>query len=225
MNYELIYNRFIDSRKPRDAGGTVYYEKHHIIPRSLGGSDDNENLIKLTAREHYFTHLLLAKFAGPKMIIALSYFITGNNRYGGGVKYTPSSRKIGKIIEEANKARSKILTGRKFSDEHRKNLSKGKKGIPAHNKGKPRSEESNKKQSDSMKGKPAWNKNLTGEQYKSKYKNGGLKPPSMTGYKWINNGLNQAKLAPNKELPENWVFGRLDIKGDNNPMRKNKNDV
>ena len=47
----------------------------------------------------------------------------------------------------------------------------------------------------------------------------------MTGYKWINNGLNQAKLAPNKELPENWVFGRLDIKGNNNPMRKNKNVV
>ena len=225
MNYELIYNRFINSRKLRDIGDTIYYEKHHIIPRSLGGSNDNENLIKLTAREHYFAHLLLAKFAGPKMIIALSYFITGINRYGGGVKFNPSSRKIGKIIEEANKARSKILIGRKFSDEHRKNLSKGKKGIPAHNKGKPRSEESNKKQSDSMKGKPAWNKNLTGEQYKSKYKNGGLKPPSMTGYKWINNGLNQAKLAPNKELPENWVFGRLDIKGNNNPMRKNKNVV
>jgi type I restriction enzyme M protein len=51
----------------------------------LGGSNDNENLIKLTAREHYFAHLLLAKFAGPKMIIALSYFITGNNKYGGGV--------------------------------------------------------------------------------------------------------------------------------------------
>jgi hypothetical protein len=220
MNYELIYNRFIDSRKPRDAGETVYYEKHHIIPRSLGGSNDNENLIKLTAREHYFAHLLLAKFAGPKMVIALSYFITGDNRYGGGVKYIPSSRKIGKIMEEANKARSKILTGRKFSDEHRKNLSKGKKGIPAHNKGKPRSEESNKKQSDSMKGKPAWNKNLTGEQYKSKYKNGGLKPPNMTGYKWINNGIKQTKLAPNNEIPEGWSFGRLDNRGDNNRMRK-----
>lgn len=43
---------------------TGYVEKHHIIPRSLGGSDDIENLVSLTAREHYICHLLL-----PKMVI------------------------------------------------------------------------------------------------------------------------------------------------------------
>lgn len=30
--------------------------------RSLGGSDDESNLVKLTAREHFIAHLLLAKF-------------------------------------------------------------------------------------------------------------------------------------------------------------------
>jgi len=36
-------------------------EIHHIIPRSMGGSDDADNLIKLTYREHFICHLLLTK--------------------------------------------------------------------------------------------------------------------------------------------------------------------
>lgn len=38
-----------------------YYEEHHIIPKSFGGSNDSINLVKLTAREHYICHLLLTK--------------------------------------------------------------------------------------------------------------------------------------------------------------------
>lgn len=37
-------------------------EKHHIIPRSMGGSDEKENLIMLTSKEHYVCHLCLIKF-------------------------------------------------------------------------------------------------------------------------------------------------------------------
>jgi len=29
-----------------------YFEKHHIIPRSLGGTNDPENIVNLTSREH-----------------------------------------------------------------------------------------------------------------------------------------------------------------------------
>jgi hypothetical protein len=39
-----------------------YIEKHHIIPRSLGGSNDKENIVSLSGREHYIAHLLLARF-------------------------------------------------------------------------------------------------------------------------------------------------------------------
>lgn len=38
-----------------------YVEKHHIIPKSLNGSDDPSNLVTLTAREHFICHLLLTK--------------------------------------------------------------------------------------------------------------------------------------------------------------------
>lgn len=54
---------------------TCYTEEHHILPRSLGGSDDPSNLVRLEYREHYLAHWLLTKFhTGPalyKMLKAL----------------------------------------------------------------------------------------------------------------------------------------------------------
>ena len=59
MNYKKLYNTIIENRKQNELEG--YTENHHIIPRSLGGTDTEENLVKLTAREHFICHYLLAK--------------------------------------------------------------------------------------------------------------------------------------------------------------------
>lgn len=59
MNYERIYNNIITRAQNRQIDG--YIENHHIIPKCLGGTDDNENITKLTAREHYIAHQLLIK--------------------------------------------------------------------------------------------------------------------------------------------------------------------
>jgi hypothetical protein len=50
MNYEKIYNSLVEHRKLTPPQG--YCETHHILPKSLGGADSPENLVKLTAREH-----------------------------------------------------------------------------------------------------------------------------------------------------------------------------
>lgn len=59
MNYRKIYNQIINNGKIKSKLG--YTEKHHIIPRSLGGDDSKENIVELTAREHFICHYLLAK--------------------------------------------------------------------------------------------------------------------------------------------------------------------
>lgn len=60
MNYTKHYNLLIEKAKSeKRAKGDVYYEEHHIIPRSEGGSNSPENLVLLTAREHYLAHWLL----------------------------------------------------------------------------------------------------------------------------------------------------------------------
>lgn len=60
MNYLRIYNEIIEKRKD-NIPQKIYTEKHHIIPRCLGGSNAKKNLVKLTAREHYICHYLLWK--------------------------------------------------------------------------------------------------------------------------------------------------------------------
>ena len=59
MNYQKLYNTIVDNRLLNKYNG--YTEKHHIIPRSLGGKDDEANLVSLSAREHFICHYLLAK--------------------------------------------------------------------------------------------------------------------------------------------------------------------
>lgn len=60
MNYLRIYEEFIHDRRANPPCDDEYVEVHHIIPRCQGGTDEDENLIRLTPEDHYFAHLLLA---------------------------------------------------------------------------------------------------------------------------------------------------------------------
>lgn len=61
MNYQTIYNKIIANAITRKNDPIEYYESHHIVPRCLGGSNHSENLVDLTAREHFIAHLCLVK--------------------------------------------------------------------------------------------------------------------------------------------------------------------
>lgn len=82
MNYKAIYERFCKARKTRGLSKESGYEIHHIIPRSLGGTDDEDNLVKLTHKEHLFAHKLMIKFNNsPEMNLAY-YFMKYVNKTG-----------------------------------------------------------------------------------------------------------------------------------------------
>lgn len=63
MDYQKVYNALISHRKtnPLEKSDSVYTEVHHILPRCLGGSNEPENLVRLTAREHFIAHRLLVR--------------------------------------------------------------------------------------------------------------------------------------------------------------------
>lgn len=61
MNYEKIYKDLIERGVNRICDINIYYEKHHIIPKCINGTNDNSNLVKLTYREHFLAHWLLHK--------------------------------------------------------------------------------------------------------------------------------------------------------------------
>jgi len=51
----------------------IYYENHHIIPRCLDGNNEKENLVLLTAREHFICHKLLTYIYPNNRKIALAF--------------------------------------------------------------------------------------------------------------------------------------------------------
>ena len=54
--YYKIYCNLTERAKSRELPKETYIEKHHIIPRSLGGNNSKNNIVSLTAREHFICH-------------------------------------------------------------------------------------------------------------------------------------------------------------------------
>jgi hypothetical protein len=172
--YTSYYISIINNAKNRLIDG--YYETHHIIPKSLGGSNLKENLVKLTAREHFVCHLLLTKMyegdAKNKMVHAAWAMATLENnsqqRYKITSKIYESLRiKYANLKSETLKGKP----GRKHSEETKKKLSLALIGK----KRKPMSEESKRKLSESMKGKNVGKKRTEEQRIKQSLTQTGLK--------------------------------------------------
>jgi|14BtaG_2_1085337.scaffolds.fasta_scaffold00177_6 hypothetical protein len=57
--YHQRYRKLIDHYKSIVCEG--YTERHHIIPKCMGGDNSEDNLVDLPAKAHYIAHLLLTK--------------------------------------------------------------------------------------------------------------------------------------------------------------------
>jgi len=68
-----------------------YFEKHHIIPKSLGGTDDCSNLVKLTAKEHFICHRLLVKMTIGKARRSMAFAVWIMTAPTTRPRYNPSS--------------------------------------------------------------------------------------------------------------------------------------
>ena len=67
------------------AGSKVHYDRHHIIPTSLGGSNERSNKVWLTSREHFICHILLMKCTEGKAKMSMAYAwnrMSTSKRYG-----------------------------------------------------------------------------------------------------------------------------------------------
>lgn len=132
----------------------IYYEEHHIVPKSVGGSNKKDNLVLLLPREHFICHWLLTKmvlseFHYQKMIHAFSgMYNWKEKRCFTSRQYDILKKQIKKRKQsaESNQKRSLKLMGRE-SSRNGKTLEEfyGNAEIAAQIK---------KKMSDSLKGKP-----------------------------------------------------------------------
>lgn len=159
--YTKWYFSIITSSKSRIPEPNLYYEKHHIIPKSLGGDNNKSNLTLLTAKEHFICHLLLVKMTAGhnqrKMSFASNMMLRGNNRYiPSGRIYQMIKEQFSKDIKLSNTGRKQTLESsikkslktrgvkrKSFTEQHKENMSKcridiptGRKGISISTKGK-----------------------------------------------------------------------------------------
>jgi hypothetical protein len=162
MNYKRIYDALMNRAIDRQLDG--YTEKHHIIPRCMGGTDDSDNIVELTAKEHYMSHRLLVEIYPDNLKLKYAYWMMCTMETANQHRYKVSAR----IYEYAKKllmTRSEE-TKRKISEslkhayssgkrKKRKNvkmdksvgekISKAKKGMIGTNKGIPMTEEQKQK--------------------------------------------------------------------------------
>lgn len=112
MDYQGIYNRIIEKRQQNPLRDSDYGEVHHIIPKSLGGSEEKKNLVKLSAREHFICHALLSEiyekytFKWYKMNNAFLMMKTNcirHQRYFNSRLYELKRRDFSEVMKEAQR--------------------------------------------------------------------------------------------------------------------------
>ena len=107
---------------------TGYIEKHHIVPKSMGGSNKQSNIICLTSRQHYLAHWMLWKAFKNKSMTAAFFFLSHKTGNKYQQRYIPS-----RVFESLRIAHSQNLSarlkGHKQSSEtinHRAAMNSGK---------------------------------------------------------------------------------------------------
>jgi hypothetical protein len=148
MDYKKIYDNFMQDRLNKKPERLTlkkkgeYFEGHHIIPKSKGGTGNsyrpknNENIVLLTAREHFLAHWILWRIYRDRST-ALSFHkmmstnknqnrITSSRGYQEskeafritnlGNQYGKGKTKI--ISEEQKKKQSLIMKGKYLGDKN-----------------------------------------------------------------------------------------------------------
>lgn len=149
--YTKYYYAIISNAQTRTL--ETYTECHHIVPKSLGGSNTKDNLVRLTAREHFICHRLLTKMTTgtdkQKMCVAVHKMCSVTNKQQ---RYTVNARTYERIRSELGKAISALKKGthtgennpnygKKHSEETLQKMREAAKNRPR----KPHSEETKRK--------------------------------------------------------------------------------
>jgi hypothetical protein len=119
MNYQHIYGLIIENARQNPPKG--FSEKHHIVPRCLGGGDEKANMIRLSARQHFVSHLLLAKIHGGKLVHA-AWRMANDGKHG--------SREYSWLRTKQAEQKRRDMLGNKYAVGHGHSKNKGHKASP-----------------------------------------------------------------------------------------------
>ena len=206
MDYIKIHNLIVERAKTRVLEG--YTERHHIIPRCLGGTNDKENIVKLTAREHFIVHKLLCLIYPNESKLHWAAFMMAGC-FGNSTQdrdYRIGSREYQRLKSNlivSKETRDKISKskqghqsrlGIKHSEESKQKISKSRIGLLSPRKGVILTDEIKIKLSNAAKNRPV---RFHTEETKEKMKeiwNSKIKD----GYKCSNKGVPRSEETKKK---------------------------
>lgn len=125
--YKRWYNRIIE--KYADVGNI--FETHHIQPKSMGGSDDEENLVKVSPRVHFILHQLLYRMTTgeDKRKMYYAVLLMGHSRkIKTGAHYQLLREQQGVLQSKRMKNKTPWNKGKKHSPETIQKLKETRKG-------------------------------------------------------------------------------------------------
>ena len=152
---EMTYKEFIDNileTRGRFNCGDEYHERHHIVPKCMGGSNDEENLIDLFAREHFEAHRLLALENPDVQGLVYAWWcmcsLPGSSKKREDItaeEYEEARKKYIEVQSEKMQGENNPMHGKHHGEEARKKISEANKGENHPNYGKHLSEETRRR--------------------------------------------------------------------------------
>lgn len=131
MNYKNAYDHLVTRAKAR-LRPEIYCEEHHIVPRCVGGGDEPENLVYLTAREHFIAHRLLAKiYPNVNKVRVADYLMSNLGQRTNGKFYEESRLVAVEILRESGRrvaAENQRLGKAIFAQTLEERIEAGRKG-------------------------------------------------------------------------------------------------
>ena len=133
MNWNKIHDQIIERAQSRTLEG--YSELHHILPKCLGGTDNESNLVKLTAREHFIIHKILVILNPSEnklnyAVWAMTTMTTGDcirDYRIGSREYERLRNNVALRMSESMKGRNNHNYNRKFTKAERQKMSESQK--------------------------------------------------------------------------------------------------
>jgi 5-methylcytosine-specific restriction endonuclease McrA len=203
--YHRWYCSIITRASNRMLSVGMYVERHHVIPKSLGGDNTRENLVSLTAREHFICHWLLTKMTNgrskSKMWLALLKMcvVSGTHQ-----RYLPSASTYENIrlaVGKANRGENNPSYGKRVPAEQIARARNTRQQNDLSRLPYKHSEESKRKIGEANRGR-----SRPDMVEKMKLNNQKINHNTNTGKHWYNDGVRSYLKTT---CPEGCVPGRL----------------
>ena len=212
MDYKRIYDALIKRARTRLLEG--YVERHHVIPKCMGGSDEISNLVQLTPEEHFLAHVLLVKIHPEErnLILAVQKMTVGHKGRRSRKLYGWLKRKHAARMRELQSGEGNSQFGSRWINDGNGTAKKHKGELPegwlegrslkAEKVKKQRviSAEARAKMSSARKGKkfPLHSQRMAG----------GNNPMAGSKYRWYTDGLKNYRISPCSIVPNGLLPGK-----------------